>query len=154
VGLTSLPYDPLTNFLDQAGQIRVMSKGPLLAPNHQAVTVKDAEATYALMMNISKSLGVNCTYCHNTQNFADWNISTPQRATAWHGIRMVRELNSGYLGPLKTVFPASRLGPLGDGPKVGCVTCHQGAFKPLFGAPMAKDFPALIASNATTDVKQ
>jgi photosynthetic reaction center cytochrome c subunit len=147
VGLTSLPYDPLTKFLDQTNEIRVMSNGPLMAPNHQAVTIKDAEATYALMMNMSKSLGVNCTYCHNTQNFADWKISTPQRATAWQGIRMVRELNGAYLGPLKPVFPPKRYGPLGDGPKVGCVTCHQGAFKPLFGAPMAKDFPALIASN-------
>jgi photosynthetic reaction center cytochrome c subunit len=67
---------------------------------------------------------------------------------------MVRELNGSYLGPLASVFPAQRLGPHGDGPKVGCVTCHQGAFKPLFGAPMAKDFPALIASNATAVVKQ
>jgi photosynthetic reaction center cytochrome c subunit len=152
VGLTSLPYDPLSKYLDQNNEIRVMSKGPLMAPNHQAVTIKDAEATYALMMYMSKSLGVNCTYCHNTQNFADWTISTPQRATAWQGIRMVRELNGSYLGPLKPVLPPQRYGALGDGPKVGCLTCHQGAFKPLFGAPMAKDFPALIASNAPTAV--
>jgi photosynthetic reaction center cytochrome c subunit len=153
VGLTSLPYDPLTKFLDQSNDLRVMSKGALMAPNHQAVGIKEAEATYAMMMNISKSLGVNCTYCHNSQNFADWKISTPQRATAWYGIRMVRELNGSYLGPLTSVFPANRLGPLGDGPKVGCVTCHQGAFKPLFGAPMAKDFPALLAANAPTEAK-
>jgi photosynthetic reaction center cytochrome c subunit len=150
VGLTSLPYDPLTKFLDQPNEIRVMANGPLPGPNHQAVGIKDAEATYALMVNISRSLGVNCTYCHNSQNFANWNLSTPQRATAWHGIRMVRELNGSYLGPLKSVFPANRLGPLGDGPKVACVTCHQGAYKPLFGAPMAKDFPALVAANLQT----
>jgi photosynthetic reaction center cytochrome c subunit len=153
VGLTSLPYDPLSAFLENPKEVRVISTGPLPAPNHQAVTIKDAEATYALMMNISKSLGVNCTYCHNTQAFANWNISTPQRATAWHGIRMVRDLNGAYLGPLASVFPPQRLGPLGDGPKVACVTCHQGAYKPLFGAPMAKDFPALFASNGAAPAK-
>ncbi|MFN5992757.1 MAG: photosynthetic reaction center cytochrome c subunit family protein [Betaproteobacteria bacterium] len=26
---------------------------------------------------------------------------------------------------------------------MGCSTCHAGAYKPLFGAQMAKDFPAL-----------
>jgi photosynthetic reaction center cytochrome c subunit len=35
------------------------------------------------------------------------------------------------------------MGPAGDVGKVNCATCHQGAYKPLFGAPMAKDFPEL-----------
>ena len=52
------------------------------------------------MMHMSQSLGVNCTYCHNTRSFASWDASTPQRATAWYGIRMVRDLNNDYLDPL------------------------------------------------------
>jgi photosynthetic reaction center cytochrome c subunit len=32
---------------------------------------------------------------------------------------------------------------MGDAPKAQCVTCHNGAYKPLYGAQMAKDFPAL-----------
>ena len=63
--------------------------------------------------------------------------------TAWHGIRMVRDLNNDYLNPLKNVFPANRLGPLGDSPKINCATCHNGVYKPLFGVPMAQGFPDL-----------
>ena len=46
------------------------------------------------MIAISKSLGVNCTFCHNTREFGQWAESTPQRVTAWHGIQMVRDLNA------------------------------------------------------------
>jgi photosynthetic reaction center cytochrome c subunit len=97
------------------------------------------------MVHMSESLGVNCTYCHNTRNFASWEESRPQRVTAWHGIRMARDLNNDYMTPLTDTFPANRLGPKGDVAKVNCTTCHQGAYKPLYGAAMAKDFPELQA---------
>jgi photosynthetic reaction center cytochrome c subunit len=32
---------------------------------------------------------------------------------------------------------------MGDVAKVNCATCHQGVFKPLYGASMAKDYPEL-----------
>jgi photosynthetic reaction center cytochrome c subunit len=56
---------------------------------------------------------------------------------------MARELNTDYLLPLGKVLPPNRLGPMGDAPKVACATCHQGVNKPLYAAPMAKDFPGL-----------
>jgi photosynthetic reaction center cytochrome c subunit len=92
---------------------------------------------------MSTSLGVNCTYCHNSRSFQSWENSPPQRATAWWGIRMARDLNVNYMEPLTPVFPEHRKGELGDAPKLNCNTCHQGAYKPLFGAPMVKDFPEL-----------
>jgi photosynthetic reaction center cytochrome c subunit len=141
VGLTSLPYDPFTPFLYQAKDIRVVSTTALPSGDHQSV--KQTEWTYALMMHISQALGVNCTYCHNSRSFASWDGSTPQRATAWYGIRMVRELNAGYLEPLKPTFPANRLGALGDVPKINCTTCHQGVYKPLFGAKVLNGYPEL-----------
>jgi photosynthetic reaction center cytochrome c subunit len=64
--------------------------------------------------------------------------------TAWHGIRMARELNLEFMVPLTTTFPANRLGPGGDVAKVNCATCHQGAHKPLYGAEMAKHHPELL----------
>lgn len=142
-GATSLPFDPYTPFLQQANEIRVVSTTALPAGNRQSI--KQTEWTYALMMNFSQALGVNCTYCHNTRSFSDWEQSTPQRVTAWHGIRMVRDLNTNYLDPLRTVFPAARLGELGDSPKINCATCHNGVYKPLFGVSMVKDFPELAA---------
>ena len=144
VGLTSLPFDPFTPFLDQRNAIRVASTTALPAGNRHSI--KQTEWTYALMMHISQSLGVNCTYCHNTRSFFEWDGSTPQRAVAWHGIRLVRDLNKDYLEPLKGTFPNNRLGPLGDVAKVNCATCHQGVYKPLYGASMLKDYPELAAA--------
>ena len=140
---SSLPYDPLTGFLEQDHEIRVVPHQAL--PGSSDVSIKQTEWTYALMLHFSNALGVNCTYCHNSRAFNDWNQSAPQKATAWYGIRMVRDLNDNFLDPLKTVFPGKRLGKLGDSPKVNCETCHQQIYKPLYGNSMVKDYPELGA---------
>jgi len=142
VGLTSLPNDPFTQFLNaHPTNVRVISTTAL--PDGSTRNIKQAEASYGLMMHMSKALGQNCTFCHNSRSFAEWDQSTPQRATAWHGIRMVRDVNNNYLTPLTSVFPADRKGPLGDVAKVDCETCHQGAYKPLLGQSMLGDYPEL-----------
>jgi photosynthetic reaction center cytochrome c subunit len=96
------------------------------------------------MMVMSESLGVNCTFCHYTAAFYSWQNSTPQRVTAWYGIRMVRDLNNTVMVPLTNQLPPERLGPTGDVPKIYCATCHRGTSKPLYGAPMLKDYPELV----------
>lgn len=141
VGLTSLPVDPFSSYFVKADEIRVIGATALPTGNRQST--KQAEWTYGLMMHMSSSLGVNCTYCHNSRSFKQWDTSTPQRTTAWHGIRMARDLSQNYLVPLTDSFPADHRGPTGDVAKVSCATCHQGAYKPLYGAPMAKDHPEL-----------
>ncbi|MFO1337392.1 MAG: photosynthetic reaction center cytochrome PufC [Burkholderiaceae bacterium] len=146
VAYAALPNDPFTPYLSGAADIRVEGNSALPA-GHKASIVQ-TEATYGLMTHMSQALGVNCTYCHNSRQFADWSQSTPQRATAWHGIRMVRDLNQGYLAPLTATFPAQRKGPGGDVAKVNCATCHQGAYKPLFGESMLKGHPELIGGPA------
>ncbi len=143
-GYSSLPYDPLTPFLLQANEIRVQSAVAL--PGTDPMPLKRATWTYALMMYMSQSLGVNCDYCHNTRALRDWSQSAPQRVTAWYGIRMVRDLNNNFLGSLQKVFPSYRLGALGDVPKVGCATCHKGVYKPLFGVSMLKTYPEIAAN--------
>jgi photosynthetic reaction center cytochrome c subunit len=140
---SSLPYDPLTPYLEGAEDIRVATHTAL--PGGNDVSIKHADQTYALMMHIADSLGVNCTYCHNSRAFWDWNQSFPAKVTAWYGIRMVRDLNTQYLDKLKPVFPAKRLGALGDAPKINCATCHQGVYKPLYGASMVTDYPEIGA---------
>jgi photosynthetic reaction center cytochrome c subunit len=95
------------------------------------------------MFHISNALGVNCTYCHNTRSFGNWSESSPKRLVAWNAIRMANQVNADYMEPLGAVLPANRLGPNGDVPKVACMTCHQGAYKPLYGAQMAKDWRGL-----------
>ena len=149
VTYASLPYDPFTPYFLDAKPIRVNGTEALAMKGAAAnrSSIKQAEHTYATMIHWSNSLGVNCTYCHNTQAFAAWGANAPpQRATAWYGIRMARELNNEYMVPITNVFPANRLGPTGDVAKANCATCHQGAYKPLYGAAMAKHYPALYPS--------
>lgn len=153
VGFSSLPFDPFTPYLLNGLDIRVNGTVPMAQSGAAANrhSTKQAEHTFALMVHMSKSLGVNCTFCHNTQSFASWPLSLPQRSTAWHGIRMVRDLNNTYLEPLTPTFPAvpvGRLGPGGDAAKVHCATCHQGANKPLYGAQTARYYPALWLGTA------
>jgi len=140
---SSLPLDPFTPFLEHDANIRVESQTALPGTDYQSI--KQTDWTYALMIHFANSLGVNCTYCHNSRAWSDWSQSTPQRVTAWYGIRMVRDVNNNYLDPLHTVFPQARLGAEGDSAKVNCATCHQGVYKPLFGVSMVQTFPELTA---------
>lgn len=145
-GLASLPWEAFKPFLLENEPIRSISNTALPAGNPR--NIMQTEHTYSLMIHMSEGLGVNCTFCHNSRSFSIWEASTPQRVTAWHGIRMARHLNVDYIVPLTGVFPPNRLGPTGDVAKINCSTCHQGVNKPLYGAPMARDYPEL------TQVKQ
>jgi photosynthetic reaction center cytochrome c subunit len=141
VGTTSLPYDPFTTLFAKDAKIRIETKTAL--PSGNTATIQDTEKTYALMMHMSQGLGVNCTFCHNSRHFSDWAQSTPQRVTAWHGIKMVSDINATHLTPLTDLFPANRKGPQGDVAKVACSTCHNGLNKPLNGVSMVKAYPEL-----------
>jgi photosynthetic reaction center cytochrome c subunit len=145
VGYSSLPYDPFTTLFAPDAKIRVVASTAL--PGNTGGSIKDTEKTYGLMMHMSQGLGVNCTFCHNSRQFSSWEESRPQRVTAWHGIKMVSHLNTNYLEPLGSVFPANRKGPQGDVLKVNCQTCHNGVNKPLNGFSMAKEYPELSLPN-------
>lgn len=144
VNLSSLPTDPLTPYLLDDKPIRVNGTTALPSGNRQSM--KQAEWTYGLMTHMSNSLGVNCTYCHNTRSFSSWENNPPQRVTAYYGIRMARDLNNAYMQPLTDTFPDNRKGPKGDVAKISCATCHQGAYKPLYGYSMLKNHPELAAT--------
>jgi photosynthetic reaction center cytochrome c subunit len=132
---------PYRYFVDRP-DIRVQSAS-FVPSNDNRSSIKQTEYTYAVMLHMSNGLGVNCGFCHNSRQWSDWSQSTPQRMTALRGARMVRDLNSNYLVPLQPTWPKERLGPHGDGAKLMCATCHNGVNKPLYGAAMAKDYPAL-----------
>jgi photosynthetic reaction center cytochrome c subunit len=140
-GNTALPVDALSAYLLREDDVRI--QGTKALRNGDGLSIKNAEWTYSLMMYMSNSLGVNCTFCHNSRALANWKESTPQRVTAWHGIRMVRHLNEQWLEPVGALLPANRLSPTGDWPKVACETCHKGVNKPLNGVTMLDDYPEL-----------
>mgnify|MGYP005810832823 CR=1 FL=1 len=112
------------------------------------------EDIYILMMQMSDGMGVNCTFCHNSRAFADWEQSTPKRINAWYGIRMTQRINQDYLTGLEGLFPAARLGPLGDVAKVDCATCHNGMSRPLGGAPMAALYEGLHGPDGVRPIQR
>ncbi len=144
VAYSTLPSEPFSRYLTSPDQdaARLASSGPFSEGG--GLTTKESEWNFALMMHYSDSLGVNCTYCHNSASFQSWEQSTPMRVTAWYGQNMVRALNAEYLIPLGPEYPDYRLGPHdSDAPKAYCSTCHQGVYKPLGGADAVSAYPSL-----------
>jgi photosynthetic reaction center cytochrome c subunit len=137
----SLPYDAFSPFLSEDYDIRL--QGGTALPSGNRKSIKQTEWTYSLMMHFSDSLNANCTFCHNTRNFGDWENGPATRVKAFHAIRMVREMNNTYIGATTGYLPDNRKGPMGDPLKVNCKTCHQGAYKPMYGASMIDSFPSL-----------
>jgi hypothetical protein len=150
-GNSSLPQNALEDYLLNDKNIRVHSTTALPTGTNPNGT-KETENTWSLMMHMSESLGANCTTCHNSRAFNDWDQSPPQRVTAWHGIRMSRALNNDYIVGLSPVFPDSRKGPAGDVYKVSCATCHNGVQKPLYGVSMIEDYVDALSKKTQTGV--
>ena len=150
-GNTSLPQNALEDYLLGDKQIRVHSLNALPTGDNK-MGVKETENTWSLMNHMSESLGANCVTCHNSRAFNDWDQSPPQRVTAWHGIRLAREINNTYMVGMTPLFPENRLGPEGDVLKVGCATCHNGVQKPLNGVSMLKDYMNSLANKSNTEV--
>jgi photosynthetic reaction center cytochrome c subunit len=156
VGLTSLPNQVFKDYLLDELPVRINGPTalPLRGEGANRSSVKQAEHTYGFMVHLSQSLGVNCTFCHNGQSFQSWSISSPQRVTAWHGIQMARDINREFFtkDPLLSIFPPSRRGPMGDVAKIYCATCHQGAYKPLYGSHLSRYYPATVPAELRPEV--
>lgn len=142
-GYSSLPVDAVTRYLTGDVERARVIPTRMHPEGQNYATIQETEDVYSVMFHISGALDANCTYCHNSASFQSWEQSTPQRATAYHGIEMARDLNNDYLLPLRDAYPEERLGPLGDAPKVSCLTCHQGQKKPLGGADAVSAYPSL-----------
>lgn len=147
---TSLPSDALEAYLlnyERIGVHDLESRAAGIPGQDGYPGIQNAERTYAFMNYVSNSLGVNCTFCHNTRAFYDGAQVTPQWANESLGIAMVQELNNDYLLPLEGTLPPERLGPLhGDVPKVACRTCHKGYQRPLQGVNVIANWPELASS--------
>ncbi|MDU9006652.1 photosynthetic reaction center cytochrome PufC [Sedimentitalea todarodis] len=149
---TSLPSDALEAYLLDSETIGVHdleSRVAGIPGKDDFPGIQHAERTFALMNYVANSLGVNCTFCHNTRAFYDGSQVTPQWGTESLGIQMVQELNNDYLVPLAGLLPPERLGPVhGDAPKAACKTCHKGYQQPLQGTNVIGDWPELATSDA------
>jgi 4-hydroxy-3-methylbut-2-en-1-yl diphosphate reductase len=63
------------------------------------------------MMHMSKLAGRELHLLPQHAELRELGRQPPQRVTAWHGIRMARDLNNDYLEPLTAGLPGHRLGP-------------------------------------------
>ena len=146
----------------QNNPIHVSSR--TVVPTGDTASADETKRIYEMMMQMSDGMGVNCTYCHNSVAFEDWNGSPPARWTALYGFRMTQVLNQHYVYGLRNVMPQARIGPDpvnspthppreltaqdGNG-LVNCATCHIGGPKPLNGADLLSSYPELATQPAT-----
>ncbi len=87
--------------------------------NLKILEVDDPEDLRPIMRSFSASLGVNCRFCHDPQ---DWAKDLPHKETARRMIEMVRQINS-------EVFTWERA------PRATCHMCHNGNVYPKFDPP-------------------
>ena len=112
-----------------AAQAQAPRPNPFGKPptNLMVLKVENAEALRPIMMNYTASLGVNCAFCHDPQDFAK---DSRHKDTARVMIGMVDGLNASI-----SVFNAP------TAPKVTCFMCHQGVAEPEANPP-ARTAPA------------
>ena len=143
------------------------AKGQALTtlPKGTAPSFTEVKRLYEAMMQMSDGMGVNCGYCHQSRNFADWSLSTPMRWSGESGITMTRDINRDFLlkvaqedpvtrwqsgNPRPLSLPARLRGAqVGDG-LADCATCHRGAPKPRDPAAPPGGFPGLAPAATPT----
>lgn len=76
-------------------------------------------------MGYSRSLGVSCTHCHVTSEWA--SDAKPQKQVARDMAAMVRAINGELLPRIANLSSAR--------PVVNCTTCHRGNIKPALNLP-------------------
>lgn len=71
-------------------------------------------------MGFTRSLGVNCTHCHNPKDWA--SEEKPQKQIAREMMAMAGRINSELLANIKNLES--------EKPTVNCTTCHRGEVIP------------------------
>jgi Photosynthetic reaction centre cytochrome C subunit len=76
-------------------------------------------------LGYATSLGVKCTHCHVTDDWA--NDAMPEKQIARDMISMVQTINNSLLKNINNLK--------GPDPIVNCTTCHRGQVKPALNMP-------------------
>jgi hypothetical protein len=86
-------------------------------------TMKEVPAARLLRImefGFSRSLGVDCTHCHNPDDFAE---DTREKKVAREMMAMVGKINNDLLAAIADLEGD-------DDPMVNCTTCHRGDVEP------------------------
>ena len=89
------------------------------------------ERLMGVMRSFTRSLGVQCSFCHAPGNFA--SDANPHKEVARGMMRMTAQINGELLPPI--------IGP-SEERRVTCATCHRGAAEPATATPDAPGTPA------------
>ena len=94
---------------------------PTFAKNLQILNfIKSKEELKDWMHMIKTSLGVDCDYCHNTDNFA--SDEKPAKRKARMMLKMLVQIRADYFA-----YPNAK--------QPTCYTCHQGQKEPTIEPP-------------------
>ncbi len=144
---TALPVDAMQTYLLEAEQlVGVNGAESRNTTGEPGASIYHTYQTFSLMQHFANSLGVNCTYCHNTRSIADPAGFTAQWGSAQIGRAMTQDINTTWITADAELLPPERLGPLGDPAKVNCTTCHYGAPQTFNGASAVADWPELVSA--------
>ena len=89
--------------------------------NVQVLTgMNTSEISSFMVTHVSGGLKVDCTYCHNVENFAAEEL--PQRATARQHLLLTADLNQNWLPTLASLSSTKQP----SGSQITCATCHLG----------------------------
>ena len=109
VGAAGLLFQHNRVFADQQPQ-------PSFAKNLQVLKfIKSKDELKGWMRMIKASLGVDCDFCHNTENFA--SDEKPEKRKARMMLKMLVQIRGDYFA-----YP--------DAKQPTCYTCHQGNKEP------------------------
>ncbi|MCB0061460.1 MAG: photosynthetic reaction center cytochrome c subunit [Caldilineaceae bacterium] len=110
--------------------------------NAQVLTgMLTAEIAAYMVNHVASGLQVDCTYCHNVQNFGadEWDDpdAMARRVTARAHLRMVGDINRDWLSQLPTLTTEK----IPYGAQVTCATCHYGEPLPVAWEPELNALP-------------
>lgn len=113
----------------------VAAQGNAPAPRNLRVLTADVDIQ-RVMGRFNTALGVQCTYCHVTNDFA--SDANPKKEIARGMLRMLQQVAERFPDSGND-FTNSRYLPFPEGKQyVTCFTCHQGAAVPVSAAPDPK----------------
>ena len=116
VGAAELLVQHIRVYAAPPHQPDLLQSQPAFAKNLQVLKfVKSKQELKGWMNMIKASLGVDCDYCHNTDNFASDEKPTKRKARIM--LKMLVQIRTDYFS-----YP--------DAKQPTCYTCHQGHKEP------------------------
>lgn len=130
--------------------------------NVQVLTgMSTAEIAGYMVYQVSAGLQVDCSYCHNVNDFSADQMDDPAvtaaKATAREHLRMSADLNQNWLTQLSALSEEKKP----SGAQITCATCHNGqpkfeTWEPVAGLPRDFRLPIgnldILKVNAREDI--